>query len=772
MKRAGNGNNVVRKRLLLKGIVQGVGFRPFLFTKALEHQVTGFAENTRNSLHIEAEGKDERVSAFIKDILAGPPSRAEIFSSEEIDIKPIASDVFEILESNNTGLAGLSIASDVATCPECLQEIFDPANRRFGYPFNSCIHCGPRYSISRTPPFDRSTTSMSDFPMCEKCQTEYSSPGSRRFHSQTNSCPDCGPQIWLTDNRGRKIEVGDPLRWTIEFLKRGKVVAVKGIGGFHLAVDAENEDAIRLLRRRKQRERKPLAIMSAEIEDILHYAEASDVERAAIMSSAAPIVLLKKRTANTIASSVAPGLNTFGVLLAYTPLHRLLLRGNFLALVMTSANRTGEPLLYRNEEAIAELADICDFLLLHDREIVRSCDDSIVRFAGATRTFLRRSRGFVPGPIILERQVPSVIAYGAHEKNTVSVTTENLALTSRYIGDLDRLKTLEAMEETCGELKQALGVKPEVAACDLHPEYASTRVAEKERHLRVHRQQHHHAHALSCMVENHLLEKEILAVIFDGAGLGIDGNIWGSEFFAVRTSGFQRLAHMKYVRMPGGEAAVREPYRMAVSYLYSLYGNDPSEKVKELFPDLDPGKIPLVVDVIRNGEYAPLTCGMGRLFDAVAAILGLCSIASYESEGPAMLESIAADGISEAYQFQIDFDAVLLIDPAPVLKAIINDLSFGMKREVISAKFHNAISEMILRVCEFIRSKNGLSTIVLSGGVFQNRYLLQSTLTLLASSGFEVFTHKYLPPNDECISLGQAIGAHEREKCASQFLPE
>jgi hydrogenase maturation protein HypF len=772
MERVGAENNLIRKRLLLKGIVQGVGFRPFLFGKAIEHQITGFAENTMNSLHIEAEGKREKVCRFVADILTRPPSRAEILSSEELDVAPVASVVFEILESNSSGSAGLAIAPDAAICPECIQEIFDPSNRRFGYPFNSCIHCGPRYSILKTPPFDRSTTSMSDFTMCEICQTEYSSPGSRRFHSQTNSCPGCGPRIRLTDNGGREIESGDPLILAVDYLKAGKVVAVKGIGGFHLAVDAENEEAVRLLRQRKRRPRKPLAIMSAEISDILRYAEMSDAERAALTSPAAPIVLLKKRTENTIASGIAPGLNTLGVLLAYTPLHHLLLRDNFLAVVMTSANRSGEPLLYQDEDAIVQLADICDFFLLHDRDIIKRCDDSIVRFAGATPILLRRARGFVPRPIILERSISSIIAYGAHEKNTVTVTAKNLALTSRYIGDLDRLKTLDAMEEACGELQQSLGLIPEVAACDLHPDYASTKIAEERRHVRLHRQQHHHAHALSCMAENHLLDREVLSVVFDGAGLGIDGNIWGSEFLAVRTSSVQRLAHMRYVRMPGGEAAVREPYRMAVSYLYSLYGNDALEMAREFFPDIHPGKIALLVDIIRNEEYAPLTCGMGRLFDAVAALLGLCSMATYESEGPANLESIAAEGISEAYQFQIDFDDVSLINPAPVLIEIVHDFSAGITTQVISAKFHNAIGKMILRVCEFIRNSQRLSTIALSGGVFQNRYLLQSTLTLLTSSAFEVVTHKYLPPNDECISLGQAIGAHERERCALQFLPE
>ncbi len=772
MKRTIAESDLIRKRLLLKGIVQGVGFRPFLYERAREHGVTGFAANTMNGLQIEAEGERENVRAFVSDVLTQPPARAEILSAEETEVLPVASDAFEISESQESGAAGPTIAPDSATCADCIAEIFDPEDRRYGYSFISCIQCGPRYSISKKPPFDRATTSMSDFRMCKHCESEYRNPGNRRFHSQTNCCPACGPRLWLADNGGREIDIGDPLAEAVHLLKEGRILAVKGLGGFHLVVNAEDERAVALLRDRKQRPAKPFAIMSAGVAEVLRYAEVSEAERAALTSPAAPIVLLKKKPHDGIAVGIAPGLDCVGVMLAYTPLHHLLLQGSFLALVMTSANRTGEPLIHRNKDAVPQLADICDYFLLHDRDIIRRCDDSILRFAGTTPIYLRHSRGLVPRPILLERNVNQILAYGAHQKNTATITAGCHAHTSRYIGDLDHLKTIDALEEACEELEESVGVIPEASACDLHPDYASTRIAEEWQKARLYRVQHHHAHALSCMAENHLLKEEVLGVVFDGAGLGPDGNIWGSEFLAVAITGFQRLAHMRYVSMPGGEAAVREPYRMALSYLFTTFGESALERAMELLPDIEPGRMGLILDIIRQQEFAPLTCGMGRLFDAVAALLGLCTRASYESEGPSYLESIAAERVSEAYEFHLDQDEMLLVDPSPVLIGILRDIRRGIPSAVISAKFHNAVSGMILHVCTRIRTDLHLNTVVLSGGVFQNRYLLQNSVASLRASGFETFTHKYLPPNDECISLGQAIAADERERCVLQSLPE
>ncbi|RJP22315.1 MAG: carbamoyltransferase HypF [Candidatus Abyssobacteria bacterium SURF_5] len=753
---------VVRKKILVTGVVQGVGFRPFVFRKAREHRVGGFVTNTRTGVLIEAEGGERDVRAFVSDVTTRPPLHASIVSASVIDTEPRHAESFQILRSEDCGAPDLSIAPDSAVCADCVNEVFDPADRRYRYPFNGCIHCGPRYSLAESAPFDREATSMRVFKMCGACRNEYKDTESRRFHSQINSCPSCGPHIRMVDISGRVLDSADVIAEAIMFLKEGRIVAVKGLGGFHLAANAQDEEAVKRLRLRKQRPRKPFALMSAVTEDVLSYAEVSDAEKAALSSPASPIVLLRRKPVGVIADGVAPGLDSLGVMLAYTPLHHLLLRDAFPALVMTSANRLGEPLIYRNEEALSELAGIADLVLLHDRDIVRRCDDSIVRFAGSLPILLRRSRGFVPRPIMLESSTATVSAYGAHKKNTVCVTRGNAAHVSRYIGDLDYCETRNSSTEMLEGMQHELGIETSAAACDLHAELGSSQLALERARGRLHRVQHHHAHAVSSIAENHLLGTEVLAVVFDGAGLGEDGSIWGSEFLAVRASNYRRLGHMKYILMPGGEAAVREPYRMAFSYLHEIFKENAVETATKLFPQVGRDKISFLLSIINNKEYAASTCGMGRLFDAVGALLRLCTVSTYEGEGPTYLEAIAAKGVTDSYAFQIHCCRPILVDPAPVIAAIVSDIFEGRPKEIISACFHNAVCEMTADVCGQIREETHLNAVVLTGGVFQNGYVLEHVVKRLGSAGFSVYFHRYLPPNDECISLGQAIVANER----------
>jgi hydrogenase maturation protein HypF len=756
-------NQVIRKKLAVKGTVQGVGFRPFIYRIAAEGNLAGFVGNTTSGVIIEAEGTEADVREFIGKINSDGPPNAQILALEEYDIAPKGGKEFSIISSHGNGELSIMVAPDTAVCPECLREILEPSDRRFRYPFNSCVNCGPRYTIVHDIPFDRETTSMNVFPMCEACSSEYRDPRSRRFHSQTNSCRECGPHVWLTDNRGNKISCDDPIQAAAEFLKQGKIVALRGLGGFHLAVNAEDDAAVRLLRERKKRPSKPFAIMSATVEKVESYAFVTPQEKELLTSRLAPIVILKKREPNRIAESVAPGNSTLGVMVAYTPLHYLLLNGNFRALVMTSGNLSEEPIIYSIDAAMEKLADIADFFLLHNREIIRRCDDSIVKFAGGNNILMRRARGYVPRPIVLERQLKPICAYGAHLKNTICVTKNNHAYVSRYIGDLDNLESVEYLEETVAEMERLLSVHPKIIVCDMHPDYASTKLAHERVGLCLEEIQHHHAHVISCAAENGVYEK-VIGVAFDGSGLGDDGAIWGSEFMAADASEYHRLAHLKYFPMPGGEAVIREPYRMAVSYLYGIMGNDIRHLPLKLIEDVGVENLSTLLNMIRRNENSPPTSGMGRLFDAVAAILGLCTTATFEGEGPILMESLLQEDIENSYEFSYENSSgCMIINPAPVLADILADMRDGMSAGGISAKFHNAVVKMVVDVCAQLRQMTGLNTVALSGGVFQNGYLVRQLTRRLPQIGFSVLTHKSLSPNDECISFGQAIIANERE---------
>lgn len=754
--------SVIRKKLTVKGTVQGVGFRPFIYRVATECNLAGFIANTTNGVIIEAEGAEANVNSLIRRIVSDGPPNAQILSLDQQNLSTTGENGFSIIPSRGNGEISLMVAPDTAVCLDCLREINDPSDRRFRYPFNSCVNCGPRYTIVEDVPFDRETTSMRVFPMCKACLREYRDPDSRRFHSQTNSCRECGPRLWLADKHGNEIPCVDAALATANLLKKGKIVAIRGLGGFHLAVNAEDDDAVKLLRSRKKRPTKPFAIMSARLDNVKSYAHVTAQEEAMLESRLAPIVLLQKRKGNSIAESVAPNNSTLGVMLAYTPLHSLLLSGGFRALVMTSGNLSEEPIKCSVEDAIGNLAHIADYFLLHNREIVRRCDDSIVKFYGGNHTIMRRARGYVPRPIVLERPLKPICAYGSHLKNTICVAKGGHAYVSRYVGDLDNLETVEYLEETVAEMERLLSVRPEIIACDMHPDYASTKLASERTGLRLCKVQHHHAHIVSCAAENGVYDR-IIGVAFDGAGLGDDGAVWGSEFMIADAAGYDRVAHLKYFPMPGGDAVVREPYRMAISYLFGMMGDSARALPLDVIRETDDGRLAVLLNMMRRNDNSPPTSGMGRLFDAVAAILGLCYNATFEGEGPVYLESLIERGVEDSYHFAFDNSSkCAVIDPSPVLMSILEDVRKGSEPPAISARFHNAVVRMVADICAMSREKTGLETVAVSGGVFQNTYLLERLTKSLSEHGFTVLTHKSLSPNDECISFGQAVIANER----------
>ena len=566
-------NEVTAKKLHVNGIVQGVGFRPFVFQLAEKYQLKGEVANTSSGVTIHVEGSAEHVAAFEKDLAAKPPPLAYVV---EITRQPETAKNyadFTIVKSKGESEISTLISPDVAVCDDCRAELFDPADRRFRYPFINCTNCGPRYTIIDDIPYDRPKTSMRYFKMCAACQAEYDDPTNRRFHAQPNACAECGPRVTLCDKSKNIIVVADPILKAAELLKNGRVLAIKGLGGYHLAVDAANADAVTRLRQRKLREEKPLAVMSLDLAAIRRYAEVNDEEEKLLSSIQRPIVLLKKKTSGLLCDAVAPRNKYFGVMLPYTPLHYLLLQLDFTALVMTSGNLSEEPIAIDNDEAFDRLAGIADYFLVHNRDIYLRSDDSIVRHAAGTKRFIRRSRGFVPIPVFLQNKVPHILACGAELKNTVCLTKQDKAFLSQHIGDLENLATYDFLNLTVNHLKRILAIHPEIIACDLHPDYLSTRYAEEQPAIPKIQVQHHHAHIVSCMAE-HKLDGPVIGLAFDGTGYGSDGAVWGGEILIVEKHDFKRVGHLAYVAMPGSTAAIKEPWRMAVSYLQDAYGSD------------------------------------------------------------------------------------------------------------------------------------------------------------------------------------------------------
>jgi len=767
-----------RKHIDVRGIVQGVGFRPFVYNLAQSLGLSGYVFNSSAGVTIEIEGGEGEVASFIETLRAEPPQLAAIASVAVSDVEVRGGEGFSIRESHEEPGAFSLISPDAGTCDACWQDFGDARNRRYGYPFTNCTHCGPRYTIIQDIPYDRATTTMASFTMCPACAAEYADPTDRRFHAQPNACAVCGPSLELVPS-GATLEdccFADRdslaiIRRVRALLRAGKIVAVKGLGGFLLACDAANDAAVAELRRRKRRSDKPFALMSRDIIAVRTICAVSPDDEAALLSVRRPIVVLPRVRGAQVSAEVAPGNDTVGVMLPYTPLHYLLFSDSpetpaeFTALVMTSGNMSEEPIVTSNAEAMRQLGGVADWFLLHNRDIWTRVDDSVVRTFEGRERVLRRSRGFVPQTIDLGLELEEVLAFGGELKNTFCLTKGRYAVLSQHIGDLENYETMQFFEETLARLQHVFRVSPRAVAYDLHPGYWSTRMALAspiERKIGV---QHHHAHIASCMAENHL-RSPVIGVALDGTGFGTDGKIWGGEFMVADFAGFIRRAHLRYVPLPGGDAAVRQPWRMGLSYLRDAFGAQiPVERLR--FPGVSEKQIELVDTILTKGIQTVETSSCGRLFDAVAAMLGLGSEATFEGQAAIALETAAARASDSqrdfvSYPYSIDGDDPMVLDLRPAIIAIARDVSAGRPTEEIAALFHNVLASAIVALCERIRESDGLERVCLSGGTFQNLILLQRTIAELRRRGFAVFQHALVPANDGGIALGQAVIANER----------
>ncbi|MBM4135928.1 MAG: carbamoyltransferase HypF [Nitrospira sp.] len=860
--------NHTRIKILVRGIVQGVGFRPFVYSLAKSLNLKGFVMNSSKGVTIEIEG--DHISTFIDRLTSEAPPLSQIMDVDVIPMPYYGYQDFQIVESADEGSFTL-ISPDVSICKDCFREVLDKNDRRYLYPFINCTNCGPRYTITKSIPYDRPNTTMSVFKMCADCDREYHNPEDRRFHAQPNACPVCGPHVKLTmkneslnnhppqplpsregrwfgrlpsregyinvpsplvgEGKGegvfseKKLKVDEkenPIKKTIRLLKEGHIVAIKGLGGFHLACDATNEDAVNLLRLRKRKSNKPFALMSPDVETIRKFCEVSQEEERLLISNKRPIVLLKKID-NNLPVAVSPNNPCIGFMLPYTPLHYLLfyypmntelptrhsatnksphppfakggLGGifhNFDALVMTSGNLSEEPIVIDNNEAVIKLSSIADAFLIHNRDIFMRVDDSVVRvinfrtnpptppFAkggqgGITGlsplrlqpslSFIRRSRGYVPDPIVLHEDGPEVLGCGADIKNVFTLTKGNFAIPSQHIGDMENYETLNFFEESLRNLKAVYRVNPEALAYDLHPGYLSTQWALKQEGMKKVGIQHHYAHVASVMAEKGMKDK-VIGVSFDGTGYGTDGNLWGGEFLIADTREFKRAGHFAYIPLPGGEASVREPWRTATSYIHKMAGDEEMKYLEsvDFIERYGSKKIQDILHISDKREFSPLSSGSGRLFDAVSAMIGVCDRNTFEGEAAIALESITRPDIFDDYPVDIKFRDPVEIDFSPTILRIIGDVERKEDKGVIASRFHNTIVKVIARVVEKLSSLHLIKDVVLCGGVFQNMYLLERTIDTLKSMGMIVHIHDKVPTNDAGISLGQVYIIRERLK--------
>lgn len=771
---------IKRAALDIAGIVQGVGFRPYVYNLAGKLGLSGWVQNTSQGVLIEIEGEENFLEKFISTLRMEGPPLARIEGIRVSFVPPREEKEFRIVESRGGEVSTL-VSPDTGVCPQCLAEMFDPKNRRYRYPFINCTNCGPRFTIIKQIPYDRKFTTMKEFPMCPECHAEYYRPSDRRFHAQPNACPVCGPKVFLKDRQGQLIAQGEEV-WarTQEALCRGEILAVKGLGGYHLCCNALNGEAVSKLRCRKERWDKPFAVMMPDLDTVLGFCRVNSEEKELLKSRRRPIVLLEKKDQALLPEEIAPKNRRLGVMLPYTPLHYLLIQG-FSALIMTSGNVSDEPIAYRDQDALARLSRIADLFLTHNREIFRRCDDSVVLINRGKMIPIRRSRGYAPEPVTVHFTLPNILACGGEQKNTFCLTKDHQAFLSHHIGDLENLSTLLSFEEGVEHFKAMFQIEPKIIACDLHPEYLSTKYArDYPGTVEIVEVQHHHAHIASCLADNSETGP-VIGVSFDGTGLGTDGCIWGGEFLVCGYHNFIRAAHLKYLPMLSGAKAIREPWRMAASYLFASYGR----KIEDL--DIDfvkslPKSWPVLRQALGKNINSPLTSSCGRLFDGVAALVGLRSQSNYEGQAAVELEQAIIPGetgsysfeiidaggfskegigkkgaISSSYSLEILAPQIWEIDWRPVIRGIVQDLGRGKPAGRIAGKFHHAVAEMILKTCCLIRKFYDINRVALSGGVFQNIYLLNTVENLLTGQGFRVFTHSRVPANDGGLSLGQAM---------------
>ncbi len=752
------GGGVVRRRITVRGVVQGVGFRPFVHQLATRSGLTGLVGNDTAGVFIEVQGSREVVDALRAELIAHPPPLARIHSVHVADVPTKTETHFVIVASQLSTVGTSSVPTDVGTCDECLRELFDPTDRRFRYPFVNCTHCGPRYTIVRGLPYDRPATTMAGFPMCADCEREYHDPADRRFHAQPIACPACGPRVWLESGGARGGDDEDAIREAVKVLAGGGIVAMKGIGGFHLACDATNPDAILRLRERKGRKGKPFAVMVKGVEHARRIAEVSGDEAAVLTGPERPIVMLKRwADQGEVDDGIAPGLNSVGLMLPYSPLHHLLIDDR--PLVMTSGNRSDEPIAGDSADARERLADLADAFLMHDRIIHTVCDDSVVRVFAGHEYPVRRSRGYAPLPLKLPRPGKCVLAVGGELKATLCVTVGDHAYLSQHIGDVESIDTLAALDRTAEHLLDLFRVSPEVVACDLHPGYLSADWAAgfaERRGVPLVRVQHHHAHVASLLTDANWQGGPVLVVCFDGTGYGTDGAIWGGEFFHAGTGTIERVAHLKYVPLPGGDTAIRKPYRTALAHLWAAG----VPWAPELWPvnsavASDAERRVLRQQLERNVNCVP-TSSMGRLFDAVAALACVRHEVSYEGQAAMELEAhAAAAGSCEPFPFGVSDSLPIELDPMPTLSAVVAGLRRRLPVEVIASRFHATVAEMVRVVARVLNA----TAVGLTGGVFQNVTLLDLVSERLRTDGRTVLTHRQVPCNDGGLSLGQAVTA-------------
>ena len=743
-----------RRRFEITGIVQGVGFRPFIYNLAREYALTGAVWNHTSGVTIEAEGETEALNHFAQAVMERLPPLALIDGIISVEIAPTGDTSFIILASESAAFESTPVSPDMATCDDCLRELNNPADRRYGYPFINCTNCGPRFTIIRNLPYDRPATTMAAFPMCLACEAEYHDPSNRRFHAQPNACPVCGPNVALEDLTGTAA-----IKRTRALLAQGAIVAVKGIGGFHLACDATNNAAVHLLRERKNRFEQPFAVMTRDLAAVRRIAEVDDEESHLLLSRQRPIVLLRKLSESPLAEFVAPGNGYVGVMLPYSPLHHLLVGEN--PLVMTSANPSGQPIVRENAEACQRLSHLADAFLTHNRDIEVVCDDSVVRTFEGREMPLRRSRGYAPMPVRLPPESPSILAVGAELKSTFCIAKGHFAYLSQHIGDMGTLETQRAFERALDHMLRLFRVEPVRVVCDLHPGYHSAHWAAEyaqRKGLELQAVQHHHAHVASLIAESALpLETPIIGIAFDGTGYGTDGAIWGGEVLIVRGNTFERFAHLGYVPMAGGDASVRTPARTALSYLRAA--GIPWDTDLPCVAAFTPSDLKLLERQLERNLNCLETSSMGRLFDAVSALIGVRQRVSYEGQAAIELESLCEGRRAHPY-------SAATLDPAPLLQAVIEDLRAGMPREQIAAAFHETIAQWIVNISRQARENTGLNRVGLTGGVFQNLTLLRRAVELLRTQAFEVLTHRIVPANDGGLALGQAalaILAHGRD---------
>ena len=769
-------------RIYINGIVQGVGFRPFVYNLAIHYALNGWVRNTSGGVEIEVTGPEDQLEQFLVSLENDTPPLAQVDSLRFETIPFDGHKTFEILQSRADAVGFQPISPDVSICDDCLEELFSPADRRYRYPFINCTNCGPRFTIIKDIPYDRPKTTMVDFGLCQPCKEEYENPRDRRFHAQPVACPQCGPHVWLeyANQTGKKpTAVEDDAILEIQrLITEGKIAAVKGLGGFHLACDAENSSAVGRLRKRKDRPSKPLAVMMPDLKTIHKHCLLSAAEKKLLSSPQRPILLLNKRPGSKLPDILAPGQETLGVMLPYTPLHYLLFSTNdkypkapFSVLVMTSANISGNPILSHNQPVREQLNSIADAYLFHNRDIHIHCDDTVTRipplYTDETSFSypVRRSRGFSPFPLRLPKKSPPVLGVGGELKNTFCLTKEDYAFLSQHIGDLKNFETLTSYEVSITHIENLFRIEPEMIIYDMHPDYLSTRYAiNRSTHSAVPAipVQHHHAHITSCLADNlYHGEEPVIGIAFDGIGYGEDDLIWGGEFLIADYQGYTRAGQLKYFPLPGGDTAIREPWRMALSALHSCelpweehyppvkYAASLSAKV----PDLS--LLGVLKNQLNTRINTPLTSSIGRLFDAVASLIGICHSITYEGQAAIELEAIADPNEQGIYPFIITPENIF--DPGPMLKVILEEITQQVRGSTISARFHNSLAEMVLHMATRLRDEYHLNQVALSGGVWQNMTLLTKSVPKLEAADFQVFLHQRVPPNDGGLALGQVV---------------